>query len=166
MARGVSEQFWKGKDRVDHLFRISLKAYIENDKGEVLVVKETGRNFWDLPGGGMDHGEDIQVALKRELKEEIGYDGEFEHEILSVDEPHLLMRDIWMVRLVFRVIPEKWEFSLGTDGDELKFIDPYELTDSESGAERLVFFYNRLAHGDKSYDPKMPTNEKDDKEKS
>lgn len=29
----------------DSLFRISLKAYIENDKGEVLVVKERGRDW-------------------------------------------------------------------------------------------------------------------------
>jgi 8-oxo-dGTP pyrophosphatase MutT (NUDIX family) len=59
----------------DSLFRISLKAYIENDKGEVLVVKEAGRDRWDLPGGGMEYGESIEQALKRELKEEVAYEG-------------------------------------------------------------------------------------------
>lgn len=45
----------------DYLFRVSLKCVIRNDAGEVLAVKEVGRDFWDLPGGGMDHGESIQI---------------------------------------------------------------------------------------------------------
>lgn len=66
----------------DSLFRISLKAYIENDKGEVLVVKERGRDWWDLPGGGMEHGENVKEALARELKEEVGYEGEFSYDVV------------------------------------------------------------------------------------
>lgn len=43
----------------DYLYRLSLKGLVVNDNGEVLVVKETGRTWWDLLGGGMDHGETI-----------------------------------------------------------------------------------------------------------
>ena len=38
----------------DYLFRVSLKAVIFNENNEVLIVKESGRDWWDIPGGGMD----------------------------------------------------------------------------------------------------------------
>ena len=54
--------------RQDYLFRVSLKAVIFNEKNEILIVKESGRDWWDIPGGGMDHGESIKEALARELR--------------------------------------------------------------------------------------------------
>ena len=47
----------------DFLFRVSLKAVILNDGGHVLVVKEKGRDWWDIPGGGLEHGETIKKHL-------------------------------------------------------------------------------------------------------
>lgn len=38
---------------------------------KTLLVKEDGKK-WDLPGGGIEHYETIDEALKRELTEEIG----------------------------------------------------------------------------------------------
>ena len=57
----------------DYLFRLSLKALIRNDRGEVLLVKESGRTWWDMPGGGMDHSDNFHSGLARELEEEIAY---------------------------------------------------------------------------------------------
>ena len=54
----------------DCLYRLSVKALIiENDR--LLVVKEK-EGWWGIPGGGVDYGEEIIPALKRELNEEIG----------------------------------------------------------------------------------------------
>jgi hydrolase, NUDIX family len=39
---------------------ISLKALIYNDVGQILIVKEVGRTYWDLPGGGMDYDETVE----------------------------------------------------------------------------------------------------------
>ncbi|RYH58779.1 MAG: NUDIX hydrolase, partial [Alcaligenaceae bacterium] len=52
-------------------YRVSVKALIRDDAGNVLVVKEN-QDTWSLPGGGIDHGEVPEVALLRELKEELG----------------------------------------------------------------------------------------------
>ncbi len=52
-------------------YRVSIKALITNEAGELLVVNERGRG-WDLPGGGLDWGEDTIEALHREIEEELG----------------------------------------------------------------------------------------------
>lgn len=143
----------------DSLFRISLKAYIENDKGEVLVAKEQGRTQWDMPGGGLEFGEDIKATLSREIEEEVGYTGDFTYAVIGVEEPHALLRGIWQVRAVFKVIPETFDFTAGKESDEVKFVDPNEFEESDSGAERLVCYYWRKLRGDNTYNPHMPESE-------
>ena len=53
--------------RKDSLIRVSLKAVILDERGRTLVVKENGRDWWDIPGGGIEHGETLKEALAREL---------------------------------------------------------------------------------------------------
>lgn len=54
----------------EQLFQIGIKALIQNDEHQILLLKS--REYWDIPGGRMDQGEDIAAALLRELHEEIG----------------------------------------------------------------------------------------------
>lgn len=111
--------------RTDYLYRISLKCLVANEVGDVLVVKESGRDWWDLPGGGMDHGEDIRSAIAREMHEEVNMQGDFDYKILEVDEPkHLGEHNFWQLRLIFEVTPHDLQFSPGDDGDEVAFISP------------------------------------------
>lgn len=51
--------------------RNSAKAVIIRDQ-KLLVIKNTtdGQNWYILPGGGQDHGESLEDALKRECMEE------------------------------------------------------------------------------------------------
>ena len=72
-----------GVTRHDYLYRISLKALIYNDAGQILVVKEINRTYWDLPGGGMDYDEDFESSLKRELLEEVGYKGDLRYQLFN-----------------------------------------------------------------------------------
>ena len=51
-------------------YRLSVKAKIKID-GKILLVREDGKD-WDLPGGGVEHNETIEDALRRELMEETG----------------------------------------------------------------------------------------------
>ncbi|MCB9820133.1 NUDIX hydrolase [Candidatus Nomurabacteria bacterium] len=125
--QGVVE-YLNGMRKTDYLYRISIKGIILNDDGEVLFVKESGRDWWDLPGGGMDHGEDIKAAIAREMKEEINLAGDFTYRIVHVDDPKMLERaKISQVRLIFIIKPEVMEFSPGADGDEVSFMSLKEL---------------------------------------
>lgn len=55
-------------------FRCGVSGIIQNDRGEILLLRHTYRNTypWGLPGGFMQHGEQPDAALRRELSEEIG----------------------------------------------------------------------------------------------
>lgn len=131
--------------RVDYLYRISLKCLVRNNKGEVLVVKETGRTWWDLPGGGMDHGENIKTAIAREMKEEVTLEGDFVYKVIDVDEPaHLSAHNFWQLRLIFEVNPQNVLFAAGDDGDEIAFKNPMEFKESASEVERRIYKYNMI----------------------
>jgi len=132
--------------RFDYLFRVSLNAVIFNDEGKVLVVKEDNRDFWDVPGGGIDHGESIKDALARELYEEVSLGGNFTYEVLTVDDPgRLISRDIQQMRIAFLVKPDSMNFKSGDDGDEIAFTDPLNFKDSELAVERKIYEYSMLA---------------------
>lgn len=54
----------------DCFYRVSVKCLIENKSGDFLLCLEDN-GFWDIPGGGIDHGEDTQEAIRREIFEEM-----------------------------------------------------------------------------------------------
>jgi len=131
------------KRRPDFLYRISLKCLIRNADGGILVVKETGRDWWDLPGGGMEHGETIKSAIAREMKEEVNLEGDFAFEVLDVDEPAPLQPyNFWQLRLIFAVVPHNMTFSVGDDGDAIAFKDPQVFKDSKINVERRIYRYS------------------------
>lgn len=132
--------------RTDYLYRISIKGLLWNEKGEVLVVKETGRDWWDLPGGGMDHKEDIKLAIARELKEEVNLRGDFTYRVIDVDDPaYLQAHDFWQLRLIFEVVPQVSDVSAGEDGDEIAFMRPEVFKNSSSKTEQKIYYYAQLA---------------------
>jgi 8-oxo-dGTP pyrophosphatase MutT (NUDIX family) len=128
-------------------YRISLKAVIRNADGQILVNRERGHHNWSLPGGGWDHGETVLACLKRELNEEVGYEGELEVRLIGVTEEAMYMptKQGWLLWHVYDVTPENMDFSIGSDGEDLMFADPGQFKDSESRAERLIFEFGTQA---------------------
>ena len=58
--------------------RIRVSAMLRRENGVLLVRQEkVGREYWLLPGGGVNAGESLMEALERELFEEIGIDKDF-----------------------------------------------------------------------------------------
>lgn len=126
----------------DYLYRISLKCLIVNDARDVLVVKESGRTYWDLPGGGMEHGEDTRTAIAREMREEVNMSGDFVYRIIAVDEPKYLEKyGFWQLRLIFAIQQENGAYSAGDDGDEVQFVSPELLKNSEIETEHQIYDY-------------------------
>jgi 8-oxo-dGTP pyrophosphatase MutT (NUDIX family) len=65
-------------------YRVSAKAVITSDKGLLLVKEDADQ--WDLPGGGIEHFEELDDALRREIQEELGA------EITEIDKHGL---EVW-----------------------------------------------------------------------
>lgn len=128
----------------DSLYRISLKCLITDPSGKVLVVRENGRGSWDLPGGGIDHGEDIRSAIARELEEELDFREDFTFKILRADDPaKLKTRDVWQLKLIFAVELDTSTVSAGVDVEEIAFIDPRSLKDSSHIPEQMIYEYTK-----------------------
>jgi 8-oxo-dGTP diphosphatase len=78
------------------------------DGGRLLLTRYVGSGRWSLPGGGIDHGEQPQEALHREVHEETGLTlGEIR--LADVDSVHFTghapdgaLEDFHAVRIVYR----------------------------------------------------------------
>ncbi len=57
--------------------RVRSAAVVVRD-GKILVIRrrKDGRNYCVLPGGGVEEGENLREACRRELLEETGLDGD------------------------------------------------------------------------------------------
>lgn len=71
--------------------RRAARAIVLNDKDEVALLKVKKHLYHKLPGGGIEPREDISLALKRELLEELGCTARITSELGVIVE----FRDQW-----------------------------------------------------------------------
>ncbi len=64
---GLSERFDK-----PYVLRKAARAVVFNEKKEIAFQFVSKHNYYKLPGGGVNQGETILGALKREVREETG----------------------------------------------------------------------------------------------
>jgi len=73
--------------------RQAVRAVLTNDVGEVALLHASKRAYHKLPGGGIERGEDVLVALRREIVEETGCTVQIGEEVGQIDE----YRDEWFL---------------------------------------------------------------------
>ncbi len=113
----------------DRIYRVGTKAIIKDEAGKVLCVHDTGEeDMWSLPGGGLDHGDDVPGGLKRELKEELDYEGEvlLEYSDTCIYYSHAV--GAFVLYLIFNVeLLESYAPRAGIDAKEAAYLSPSDL---------------------------------------
>lgn len=120
-------------------YRVSIKAIIRNNAGEVLLTKE-GDWAWSFPGGGIEHGETESEALKRELLEEVLVEENFSATPVGIETVYVDWLDTWVMWIMYEVtLPEGFSYGNGEGIIETTFKNPNDFKDSENLWERLVY---------------------------
>ena len=135
--------------------RIGVGAIVLNKKNQVFVGKRKDNpvDKWQMPQGGVNEGEDLTSAMKRELNEETGIqnikilneiDGWFEYEL-----PNYLLGKIW--RGKFRGQKQKWfivkflgnDEEINLEKDKPEFIE-WKWLDIENLPSVIVDFKKKV----------------------
>ena len=93
-------------------YRVGVGIIVLNKENKIFVAKriDNPRNFWQMPQGGVDEGEDFLSAAYRELEEETSIKNvelitEID-EITTYELPDYLLGKIWKGK--FRGQKQKW----------------------------------------------------------
>lgn len=73
-------------DRESHRHREAARAVVLDDEGRVALIYAKNHGYYKLPGGGIEQGEDMHIALEREIMEESGCEADVTDEIGKVVE--------------------------------------------------------------------------------
>ena len=63
---------------------LGVRVLIENDKGEVLLVRHTYVSGWYFPGGGIEPGQTGEEAAVREVREETYFELTEEPQLFAI----------------------------------------------------------------------------------
>lgn len=125
-------------------YRVAVKALIRNGDGTILLVKENS-DKWDLPGGGIDHGESPEDAIRRELHEELGItDGVRIGNVVTLQSFWVESKQAWLMWVVYEVsLEDNVQPIPGEDVSEIAYRDPRTFANSPDERERhLTTFAN------------------------
>ena len=94
---------------------VSVMAWIENDQGSVLLVRQVaGQKLWTLPGGKVKRGESLERALKREVREETGLSVRASEYVHMYDRPKR-----GAITILFRVLVQRQTVRMHFPAEEI-----------------------------------------------
>ncbi|QQR82287.1 NUDIX hydrolase [Candidatus Campbellbacteria bacterium] len=110
------------------MYRVSAKALVRDNDGRVLLVLEK-KGVWELPGGGIEHGENAQETVRREVKEECGFDVESVSSVPSyVWTAGPTPKGTWVMILLYQTTLKQMNFIPSDEAVEYRFFSPEEIS--------------------------------------
>jgi 8-oxo-dGTP diphosphatase len=105
-------------------FRVGVYAVIF-DEERVLLAHRRDIDWWNLPGGGMEAGETVEEAIRREVREETSLDVEVEYLVGVYSKPQKQE-----VVLTFRCRVIGGKLSTTEESRECRFFPPDSLPEN------------------------------------
>ena len=132
--------------------RIIVCPVIQNN-GEFLLCKMASDRGvfpgqWALPGGGMDPGETMETALRREIMEELGEElnitdirpWAFRDDTRTKTYQDGTTEEIYMIYLIFDCISANRKITFNEEFQEITWVSPEKLKDMDlNEATRITF---------------------------
>jgi 8-oxo-dGTP diphosphatase len=129
---------------------VTQKAFVFNEAGKVLIIHRTAAapskpNSWDLPGGGIDFGEDPIESIKREIMEETGLK-------TTTPEPFDLISKIndlgeFWVSIAYRVQAKSGNVKLSFEHDDFKWVEIDEIPNFTDSKRFIKFLETHKRNG-------------------
>jgi nucleoside triphosphatase len=127
-------------------WRVIVVAVIQNSKDEYLICrKPTNRGVfpgqWALPGGGIEPGEHMEDALRREIKEEVGIEVFDIHRLFFKDGqypklfPDGSSKNIYMIFLIFACCTGSEQVAIGEEFETYAWVKTADLSNFDLNQE-------------------------------
>ena len=118
---------------VHHKFIVGVSGVVTDERGRILLQRHRfwRPGSWGLPGGYAEHGETLEQALQREVREESGYEIEVDRLLRVTSGYRLRLEAAYQGRIVggtARVDPKEVL--------EARFFEPDELPEGLLGTHR------------------------------
>lgn len=138
------------KDNFTFAYRVSAIIY-NSDKTKILLFRGNDSNFYMLPGGKVHELEKSEDAIKREIKEEIGFE-DLEFEMAGVSEEIVKEKNIHQITFTYKTtykneIKEEKFKSIETNWINFEWVDINELEKNEIHPSNIIkFIENEFTH--------------------
>ncbi len=121
---------------------ISQKAILFNSDRQLLTMRRTKTApsrplYWDLPGGGLDLGEDAKDGIIREIKEETGLD--IQNLCIMDIISGFNDRDEFWVTICYTALPTTTTVVLSYEHDDFMWVTPDEFQKLKASPKNKKF---------------------------
>jgi 8-oxo-dGTP diphosphatase len=109
--------------------RLLAKIFVTNAHGEILLLQRSRSDDrrplgWDLPGGNVEHNEDPNQAVLRELQEEAGLTASNSQVFYVSTETE----DHYIVTLLYKGTADSTDTTLSFEHEQYQWVKPENIT--------------------------------------